>query len=111
MTDYGNFNNVQGSLNKNSKKTNPKAPDYLGSITLDEEAIRYLVAEIKGGNDMPKLKLSGWLQEGQYGKFISMKASKPMAPNQAFERRPVPGVRAPVKQAPASDFDDSEIPF
>lgn len=79
MSDYGNFDKSTGTLNKNTKKTG-KGPDYYGSIVVDEEAIRYLIAEVKAGNKMPKLRLSAWLQEGKFGKFISMKASKDNPP-------------------------------
>jgi hypothetical protein len=72
-----NFKNSRGSLNKSTKKTNPKAPDYFGSLTIDEELARYIVGKIKAGEDLVKLDMSAWLRESANGKFISISLGTP----------------------------------
>lgn len=76
MPDYGDFKGASGVLNKNAKKKSAKSPDYLGRLTVDEEVVRYLIEQIKGGNKSPNLNFSAWLMESKHGKFISIKASK-----------------------------------
>ena len=75
-----------GMIYKNDQKERDNHPDYKGKITVD-------------GRDY---WLSGWVKEGQRGKFISL-AVKPQ--DEAPSR--------PARSAPApkgSDLDD-EIPF
>lgn len=106
MNDYGDFSNSKGALNKNAQKKSPNAPDYTGNMVLDEEAIRYLVAQIKSGVELPKIRISGWLKDGQFGKFISLKASKAADPSSrpgGFQKAPPP----PPKPA----FEDDSSPF
>jgi hypothetical protein len=71
------FRNSRGTLNKSTKKTNPKAPDFYGSLTIDEELARYLVGKIKGGEELVKFDLSGWKKESEKGSFISLSLSPP----------------------------------
>ncbi len=97
------FANSQGSLNKNTKKTSDKAPDYNGKLELDAECIRYLVEGIKKGDAKVKISISGWLKDGDWGKWISLSMSTP------FEKE---GGRPAPRPAPKASFDpDSEIPF
>jgi hypothetical protein len=50
-----------GSLFKNDKGDNPKRPDYRGSVTIEGR----------------QWELSAWIQEGQKGKYMSIKAQPP----------------------------------
>jgi uncharacterized protein (DUF736 family) len=74
---------MTGSLFKNDKGDNPKRPDYRGSITIEGR----------------QWELSAWIQEGQKGKYMSIKAQPP-------RERATP--QAPAESKP--EFD-SEIPF
>ena len=56
MAEYDKTNT--GTLNKNDKGDNEKRPDYKGKI--DIEGTLYW--------------LSGWIREGNDGKFLSLKA-------------------------------------
>lgn len=47
-----------GALFKNDKGDNPNRPDYRGDATLQ---------------DGSKVRISGWLKDGQKGKFLSLK--------------------------------------
>ena len=53
MAQYDNTNTF--TLNKNDKGDNPKRPDYTGTANVDGIEFR----------------ISGWIREGQKGKFIS----------------------------------------
>lgn len=72
-----NFKNSRATLNKSTKKTNPKAPDYFGTLTVDEEMARYIVSKIKAGEELVKLDLSAWLRDSANGKFISISMGTP----------------------------------
>ena len=48
----------QGTLFKNDKKGNDKAPDYRGELSLAGEMF----------------KIAGWLKDGKNGKWMSLKA-------------------------------------
>jgi hypothetical protein len=74
-----------GSLFKNDKGDNPKRPDYRGSVTIEGR----------------QWELSAWIQEGQKGKYMSIKAQVPR------ERSAAP--QQPAESKPA-DLDD-DIPF
>jgi hypothetical protein len=77
---------MTGSLFKNDKGDNPKRPDYRGSITVDGR----------------QWELSAWIQEGQKGKYMSIKAQPPR------ERAAPPQAAQIAKEA---EQFDSEIPF
>jgi hypothetical protein len=70
-----------GTLSRNQRKEEENHADFKGS------------AEIEGVDYW----ISGWIKEGQYGKFFSL-SFKPKEPKPA------------AVTAPADDFDD-EIPF
>ena len=53
MAEYDNTNSF--ALFKNLKGDNPKRPDYTGNLNVDGIEFR----------------ISGWIREGQNGKFIS----------------------------------------
>jgi len=55
-------NNGNGSLFKNTNKTNDNQPDYSGSIKLQD-----------GTNQ----QIAAWIKEGAKGKFFSIKLSDP----------------------------------
>jgi hypothetical protein len=75
-----------GSLFKNDKGDNPKRPDYRGSITIEGR----------------QWELSAWIQEGQKGKYMSIKAQPP----RERAEKPAP----PNRDDDPVPFDDS-IPF
>ncbi len=100
------FANSQGSLNKNTKKTSDKAPDYNGKLELDAECIRYLVEGIKKGDAQVKISISGWLKDGDWGKWISLSLSTPYEKSAA----PRPGGSPPGRGTQSFDPEDN-IPF
>ncbi len=86
-----------GALFRNTRATNPKAPQHEGDVELDADLLRALVANAKAGKPI-KLRLAGWVKEGRNGDFISLKAS---IPQERQERR---------EEAPSRQIDD-DIPF
>ena len=93
-----------GALFMRDKKSE-KSPDWGGEITMEVSLLKKLIEESDG--DGVKIKLSGWVRQGNRGEFISVKYDdfKPM--NQ--ERQPE---RQAPKPAPVQDdFDDDSIPF
>lgn len=91
MTDFDRTNT--GVLfNERDRKTNPKAPDYKGSINIEGK----------------EYWLASWIKDGQKGKFMSLSVTpkderQTPAPAQRTAQKPVRGV--------APDFDDESIPF
>lgn len=75
----------KGALFKNDKKEKPSHPDYRGDITIDGR----------------KFWVSGWIKEGQRGKYLSL-ALRP-----AEERQPSAEPTKPVVERPSEDT----IPF
>ena len=61
-------NNGNGSLFKNTNKTNDNQPDYSGSIKLQD------------GTDQ---QIAAWVKEGAKGKFFSIKLSDPYVKQEA----------------------------
>ena len=61
-------NNGNGSLFKNTNKTNDNQPDYSGSIKLQD-----------GTNQ----QIAAWVKDGAKGKFFSIKLSDPYVKAQA----------------------------
>jgi len=87
-----------GALFKNTRATNPKAPQFEGDVELDADLLRSLVANAKAGKPI-KLRLAGWTKPMRNGgDFVSLKAS---IPQEKQERREDP---------PSRDIDD-DIPF
>jgi hypothetical protein len=76
-----------GSLSK-STSTNPKAPQYYGSIEVDEALIEYLNDRLSRGEERPKLELSGWKKDGNNGPFISLAAQVPYKERQGQAPKP-----------------------
>lgn len=111
------FKGTRGALNRSTQKKGPNSPDYFGNLQMDEECIRYLVGQIKSGNQLPKLDVSGWLKESKNGKFISLSLGTPYEKtgtspsyNQGVAAsQPYARPAAPVKKP--DDFSDTDIPF
>jgi hypothetical protein len=78
-----------GSLFKNDKGDNPKRPDYRGSIKVDGHV----------------WELSAWIQEGQKGKYMSIKAQVPR------ERAEKPAAPPPSTTGNVPEHFDDDIPF
>ena len=72
-----NFKNSKATLNKSTKRSSDKAPEFYGSLTIDEELARYIVGKIKAGEELVKLDLSAWTRESPSGKFMSIAISTP----------------------------------
>lgn len=85
-------------------KKGEKSPDWGGDINMEVSLLKTLIEESDG--ESVKIKLSGWVRQGNRGEFISVKydSFKPQerqynAPQQAS------------KPAPVDTFDSDEIPF
>ena len=77
---------MSGSLSRNDKQGNASWPDYKGKIVIN--GVKYW--------------LSGWIKDGQNGKWVSLSA-KPADGSQA---------KPPAKQSQQDDdFLDDSIPF
>lgn len=98
MPEYTGF-----ALFTNDKKASPKAPDYKGDGTLDQAVIDFIVAEARAGRS-PKLRIAGWVKQGQRARFISIKIEAPYETQGSS--RP-----APARQGPAREDPDDDLPF
>lgn len=86
-------------------KKSEKSPEWGGDITMEVSLLKKLIEESDGGG--VKIKLSGWVRQGNRGEFISIKYDdfKPMNKDQLYPT---------LRQAPAPvqiDLDDSDLPF
>ena len=82
-----------GALFKANNKTNDKAPDYSGSIDVDED----LMTLVQAGHE--KIQLSGWLKTSKSGKkYISIRVSAPYNKENKTVRR-------------GGNSGDDDIPF
>lgn len=87
-------------------KINPKSPDFNGKLEIDFDVLQDLITEAKGRNDgFVTLNFGGWVKQGQYGEFYSLKVStfKPQAKPQ-YQQRPAAPAQKPT-------YDDSDVPF
>jgi hypothetical protein len=92
-----------GALFLRDKKTE-KSPDWGGDITMEVSLLKTLIAESDG--DGVKIRISGWVRQGNRGEFISIKhdAYKP-------QERQINEPRQAPRPAPVDDMDDSDVPF
>lgn len=109
----GTYQN-SGSLNRTREKTSDRAPDFYGRLEITGEVLQAL-------NEGKPIRLAGWMREGRYGEFISLKAAVEK-PRQEQERATSDydvkaAERAERERMPAQqsavltgDFDD-DIPF
>ena len=83
-----------GSLKAAKAKTNPKQPDYYGSLAID-------ISQFDVEDGVIHLSLSGWKKESSTDGsiFLSLQASKPWVPDEQKKRPSAP-----------ADMDD-DIPF
>jgi hypothetical protein len=91
-----------GALFTRDKKSE-KSPDWGGEINMEISLLKRLIEESE--DDGVKIKLSGWVRQGNRGEFISLKYDdfKPMSQDRQFS--------AP-RQAPVqAEIDDSDVPF
>ena len=85
-----------GSLKAAKAKTNPKQPDYYGSLAID-------VGQFDVVDGIIHLSLSGWKKESSTDGsiFLSLQASKPWVPD---------GDKKPARPSTPADMDD-DFPF
>ena len=91
-----------GALFTRDKKSE-KSPEWGGEINMEISLLKRLIEESE--DDGVKIKLSGWVRQGNRGEFISLKYDdfKPMSQDRQFN--------AP-RQAPVrAEIDDSDVPF
>ena len=84
-------------------KKSEKSPDWGGEITMEVALLKKLIEESDG--DGVKIKLSGWVRQGNRGEFISVKYDDFKPANQ--ERQ----FSAPRQAPEQTNFDDDSIPF
>ena len=86
-------NEMKGVLFPNDKKGNDKAPGYKGTVTI--KGVEY--------------EMAGWLNEGQSGKYMSLKVSEKMAKQ---PQHPVgQSANQNNSQFGGTPFPDDDIPF
>lgn len=85
-------------------KKSEKSPEWGGEITMEVSLLKKLIEESDG--DGVKIKLSGWVRQGNRGEFISIKYDdfKPMSQDRQFSAPR----QAPLPQQPSIDDD---LPF
>jgi hypothetical protein len=94
-----------GALFMRDKKSE-KSPDWGGEIIMEASLLKKLIEESDG--DGVKIKLSGWVRQGNRGEFISVKYDEFKPANQ--ERQFSAPRQAPKSPQTFDDMDDS-IPF
>jgi len=62
-----------GVLFKQDRKKSDKAPDWTGTLEIDDELLK--AAIVSGA----KLRIAGWVRSGRNGEFISLKAEEEKA--------------------------------
>jgi hypothetical protein len=93
-----------GALFMREKKSE-KAPEWGGEITMEVSLLKKLIEESDG--DGVKIKISGWVRQGNRGEFISIKYDdfKPANQDRQFS-----APRQAPKPAPV-EMDDQDLPF
>ena len=87
-------------------KKSEKSPEWGGEITMEASLLKKLIEESDG--DSVKIKLSGWVRQGNRGEFISVKYDDFKPANQ---ERQFSAPRQAPKPPQTFDDDDSQIPF
>jgi hypothetical protein len=82
---------LSGTLSRNKKRENDKQPEFKGSATIN--GVAYW--------------LSGWVKEGQDGKFFSLAFTRKEQQPSAAPRR----AAKPQQPYHARTLDDDEVPF
>jgi hypothetical protein len=95
MNQYPN----SGSFNPNKYKTNPKHPDYKGSIKIDRAVILALLKEQTDPDEI-EIKLAMWEMQGARGPWMRVSWDNYRKPE---ESKPAP------KQADIED--EGDVPF
>lgn len=94
-----------GILSEARTRVHPNSPHYNGDITIDKSLLNQMMEEQEG--DEIKIRLSGWVKEGNYGPFISISVNtyKKDVPDQQ------PAATPKQAQLETLPVDDSDIPF
>ena len=95
---------TEGAMWQNTRKTEPRHPDYTGSLELEREVINDLVAQINRGERFGKIDLTGYRKTKKDGEmFLSITGKKMwVKPESANAQTDVP---------PMERFEDDKIPF
>jgi hypothetical protein len=95
---------ASGALFANDRKQNEKQPDYTGTLEIDAETVRDLLAQVQSTGGHAKANLAGWRKVTKGGKqFLSVKTSI----LRERQTQQTSSYQAPPKN---NSFDD-DIPF
>lgn len=99
----------EGTLWQNDRKSEPKHPDYTGSLELSREVVNDLVAQMNRGEQFPKIEISGWRKTKKDGTmFLSISGKKPYVPEGANAQTSNQAGQPAGQPEPTSD---ETIPF
>ena len=95
---------VNGALFENREKKSEKSPEHQGDFKITPEWLAEINSAFAAGFD--KVKLAGWVKQGQRGKYISLSIETPY--RGGAERAPPTG--APERPTGGRAHDD-DVPF
>lgn len=99
-----------GVLFPNDQKKSDKAPDFSGSVELDETTLAELQSQL-AANPHAKFDIAGWRKQSNGREFISLKISPPYKRDGIAQNPGGSSQGSQGSRPPPVDLDGDNIPF